>query len=61
MTRTEMHEELKRMHERTNWNSLADIKRYNREARALRQMVAEEEERREILAYIARKEKGAWA
>lgn len=61
MTRTEMHEELKRMHERTDWNSLADIKRYNREARALRQMVAEKEDQRYAEAYIERKERMAWA
>lgn len=61
MTRSEMHEELKRMHERTDWNSLADIKRYNREARALRQMVAEEEDREYMTAYIAKRERGAWA
>lgn len=61
MTRTEMHEELKRMHERTDWNNLADIKRYNREARALRQMVAEEEDQRYAKAYIERKERMAWA
>lgn len=61
MTRTEMYEELKRMHERTDWNSLADIKRYNREARALRQMVTEEEDRRYAEAYIKRREGMAWA
>lgn len=43
MTVEEMYKILKDLHEKTDWNNLESIKRYNQTARELRKMVEEDD------------------